>query len=164
MKEHNWVGHLTKKCRYNEYSEENAYLVTDYWFANYGVAVLGKKNCIKVETKINEQIPRSLIQRFENEERKQGITNFLCTVRKLIFSNGNCCLELNEEYFGRVSRDTMIMVMIYNADNELIGLDHCLKIEKDFQCKGTLYDHLYIPADEYISKIAVRLTPCPPEE
>lgn len=164
LKEHNWGWYLTKKCRYNEYSEENAYLVTDYWFANYGVAVLGKKNCIKAETKINEQIPGSLIQRFENEERKQGITNFLCTVRKLIFSNGDCCLELNEEYFGRVSCDTIIMVMIYNADNGLIGLDHCLKIEKDFQGKGTLYDHLYIPADEYISRIAVRLTPCPPEE
>ena len=56
LKEHNWGWHLTKKCWYNEYSEENAYLVTDYWFANYGVAVLGKKNCIKAETKINEQI------------------------------------------------------------------------------------------------------------
>lgn len=164
LKEHNWGWHLTKKCRYNEYSEKNAYLVTDYWFANYGVAVLGKKNCIKAETKINEQIPGSLIQRFENEERKQGIINLLCTVRKLIFSNGNCCLELNGEYFGRISRDTMIRVMIYNADNELIGLYHCLKIEKDFQGKGTFYDHLYIPADEYISRIAVRLTPCPPEE
>lgn len=70
MKEHNWGWHLTKKCWYNEYSEENAYLVTDYWFANYGVAVLGKKNCIKAETKINEQILKPKKEESSNKHIK----------------------------------------------------------------------------------------------
>ena len=36
-------------------SEENAHWATDYWFVNYGVAVLGKKNSIQVEATPKEQ-------------------------------------------------------------------------------------------------------------
>ena len=50
--------------------KENAYLVTDYWFANYGVAVLGKKNCIKAETKINEQILKPKKEESSNKHIK----------------------------------------------------------------------------------------------
>ena len=53
LKEHNWGWH--------------AYLVTDYWFANYGVAALGKKNCIKAETKINEQILKPKKEKSEKQ-------------------------------------------------------------------------------------------------
>lgn len=173
-------------------SEENARWATDYWFVNYGVAVLGKKNSIQIEEKPKEQtqqpkkeqpkkqtiappsevvsvkklqekekLPKSLIQRFESEEQKQGITDLRCSVMKDYTYERYCNLKITGEYFGKVSRYTLLMVMIYNANNELIEARFDEEIDQNFKGKRSFSITAQVPDDEYISRIVVRLTPDP---
>lgn len=173
-------------------NEDHARWAADYWFDNYGVAVLGKTNRIQIEVKPKvrtrqqpnlrppkqtttppagvvsvkklkekEKLPKALIQRFESEEQKQGITDFRCSVVKDYTCDRYCVLKITGEYFGKVSRYTLIMVMFYNANNELIEALFDEVIDDDFEGKRAFSMTAQVPNDECISKIVVRLTPDP---
>lgn len=173
-------------------SEDYARWATNYWFDNYGVAVLGKVNRIQIEVKPQtqtkqppktqapkqtiappagiisvkklqekEKLPKALIQRFESEEQKQGITDLRCSIVKDYTYDRYCNLKITGEYSGKASRYTLIMVMIYNANDELIEARFGEKIDQDFKGKRTFSMIAQVPNDEYISRVVVRLTPDP---
>ena len=113
----------------------------------------------KVELK--EKLPKSLIQRFPDEEQRQGISNFRCSITKDYSFRGYCHLKLTGELTGNIPRYTLLMIMVYNANNELIGASFDEKIEQNLNGKKTLSVTVQTPNDEYISRIVVRFVPDP---
>lgn len=172
-------------------SEENARWALDYWFNNYGTDVLKKANNVKVEQrplqreatpatvpkayvetppagivsvkdlKEDEKLPKGLIQRFVSEEQKLGITNFRCSIVNSYVYDRYVNLKITGEYTGKVSQYIVMMVIIFNANNEMIEACFNEKIDHNFNGKGTFSFIAQVPKDEYVSRIVVRFIPDP---
>lgn len=169
-------------------SEDNAKWVIDYWFSEYGVAVCGKlyekpeqqKEPVKkksvpmpIQQKVpttadgfvdisqlnaGEKIPKSMVEIITDSCPVANITSFTCSVRRDYQYDGITSLKFTGEYTGSCSQYVLVMMMVYNANNELIGYEDSKKIEKDFSGKGSFSETVRVPTDEYISKAVVRLT------
>lgn len=109
----------------------------------------------------DEKLPKDLIVRYPAEEQKIGITDFKCSVRKEYDCNNYVYLKITGEYSGKVNKYILLVFMIYNANGQLIGADFDEEIDNDFHGQKTFSTSVQVPIDEYISKIAIRLTPDP---
>lgn len=109
----------------------------------------------------NEKLPKSLIQRFPNEEKKNGITDLRCSIFKEYSSDRHSTLKVIGEYSGKCSKYTLKVIMIYNANDELIDADFNESIDENFSGKKTFTHYMQVPNDEYISKVVIRFLPDP---
>ena len=89
------------------------------------------------------------------------LSSFIYAVRKGYTNNdnGTTWLDFTGEYTGTCKRYTLILMMIYNANNNLIGFNERPSIPKDFKGTAAFSESIYIPSDEYISKICIKLLP-----
>ncbi len=171
-------------------SEHNAKIAIDYWVSEYGVAVLGKKaecssssdagnsqhhthlppnnlsatpyEVVSVKKlKENEKISKKLIKRNITEEHKHGITDINLTVKCESIYEKYVNLKITGEYLGASKKYLLIVLMIYNANNELIEACFGEDIDDDFNGRQPFSILAQVPVDEYISKIELRLTPDP---
>mgnify|MGYP004550615039 CR=1 FL=1 len=109
----------------------------------------------------HEKIPKSFIQRNVASEQKYGITNFRCAVFKDYEWDRYWNFKVTGEYSGKVSRYLLIVIKVYNANNEMMDAAFDYKISSDFSGKQSFQTTLQIPNDEYISKIDTRIIPDP---
>lgn len=172
-------------------SPENASWATTYWLTCYGVQVLGKEIDVLIEKPIqkpnqektpksspvlppkaegflsiakmaeHEKIPKDKIERYPDIENKFGITDFRCAISKDYDYERYCSFKVTGEYIGKSSKYLLIVIMLYNANNELIGAGFGEEIDQGFKGRATFSTSLQAPTDEYISKAIVRLTPDP---
>lgn len=166
-------------------SESNAEWAVDYWFTEYGgslgkcyrsnKATEGKTNTTSAVSqkseainKLNgflcldslnngEKIPKSLMEIILMKDANAFITSLNCVVRKTsAWHDEETCLKVTGEYAGRTNKHLLIMVMVYNAENTLIGYCCRVQIRKGFDGEAAFEDMVFVPRDEQISKIVVR--------
>lgn len=167
-------------------SENNAEWAVDYWFTEYGVGSLGKnyrKNklaepntstarttpkkstakksipgILRLEDMDNgEKIPKSMMEIILTREATAFIASMNCVVRKTsAWHDEETCLKVAGEYAGTTNEHLLIMVMVYNAENTLIGYCCRTQIRKGFDGEAAFEDMIFVPSDEQISKIVVR--------
>ena len=163
-------------------SEENADWTVDYWCTCYGTAVCRKHynklkdgnnaQCHLPPTSSNsfidvskltdkEKFPKSIFTVDIAATEYVKLSSFIYAVRKGYTNNdnGTTWLDFTGEYTGTCKRYTLILMMIYNANNNLIGFNERPSIPKDFKGTAAFSESIYIPSDEYISKICIKLLP-----
>lgn len=166
-------------------SEENADWVIDYWFTEYGTKVCGKSyqkpdthevrrthlssveikrkapmtNMIIDIAKLNEgeKIPKEIIEINTDVSRDVNITSLNCAVRKDYQYDDRAIFKFTGEYEGKSNRYVLIIMMIYNANNELIGYEDDVTIDEEFQGQATFSETVQVPGDEYISRIVLKM-------
>lgn len=106
---------------------------------------------------VGEKVPKNRIEIITSLGSGVNITSLTCAVRKDYELQGHTSMKFTGEYSGSSSRYVLIFLMLYNANNELIGYDDDTKIHKDFSGQGSFSETVYVPSDEYISKAVVRL-------
>lgn len=109
----------------------------------------------------DEKLPKEIIVRDIEEEKKYGITDLKCAVYRSYVYDRYMNLKINGEYSGRVSAYTLMMFLVYNGNDELIEARFDEKIPNDFKGKKTFSQTIQVPLDEYISRITVRFIPDP---
>ncbi len=105
----------------------------------------------------NEKLPKDRVVLYPADNLQLGITNFRAAVIKDFESDGICWFNINGEYEGKTKKYLIIVVMVYNANNELIGTCFDEQIDEKFNGRKTFSASLKVPNDEYISKVEVRL-------
>ena len=106
---------------------------------------------------VGDKIPKNRIEIITSLGSGVNITSLTCSVRKDYERQGHTSMKFTGEYSGSSSKYVLIFLMLYNANNELIGYDDDTKIRKDFSGQGSFSETVYVPSDEYISKAVVRL-------
>lgn len=109
----------------------------------------------------DEKLPKEIIVRDIEEEKKYGITDLKCAVYRSYVYDRYMNLKINGEHSGRVSAYTLMMFLVYNGNDELIEARFDEKISNDFKGKKTFSQTIQVPLDEYISRITVRFIPDP---
>lgn len=109
----------------------------------------------------DEKLPKEIIVRDIEEEKKYGITDLKCAVYRSYIYDRYMNLKINGEYSGRVSAYTLMMFLVYNGNDELIEARFDEKIPNDFKGKKTFSQTIQVPLDVYISRITVRFIPDP---
>lgn len=109
----------------------------------------------------SEKLPKSIIEHFPKDEQMRGITDFKCSVTKDYGYGNYCNLKLTGELVASMSQYTIMMIMVYNGNNELIGADFDEELSKDFKGKKTFSIEVKVPSDEYISRISIKFAPDP---
>lgn len=163
-------------------SDENADWVIDYWFSEYGMGVCGKTYkksivkkanvsyasekkkiqlpagmCVNIsKLKDGEKLPKEII---DKKLRCDGvdIQSMNCSIRKDFEYNGVTTLKFTGEYAGSSKYYVLIMVTLYNANDELVAFSSDEEIAENFRGQASFSDTIRVPSDEYISKAVVRL-------
>lgn len=113
------------------------------------------------DIKENEKLPKDIILRNLDEEKKFGITDLKCAVFRDYSYDRYTYLKLNGEYNRKTSKDTLILFLVYNGNGGLIEASFDETISDKFKGKKTFSKSLQVPTDEYISKITIRFVPEP---
>lgn len=106
----------------------------------------------------NDKIPESFIIRVEKAERKYGISDINCSVRKVeSWSDDLNEIKISGEVtLGKNSNTLLIHLMVYNDDDKLIAYNADNNIYKNE--KSSIFDEqLMIPKNEKISAIYLRV-------
>lgn len=109
------------------------------------------------QMKEGEKIPKSMVEIITDSCGMANITSLTCSVRRDFQYNGHTSFKFTGEYSGKCNQYVLIMMMLYNANDELIGYNDQKKIEKNFSGQGSFSEKVQVPTDEYISKAVVRL-------
>lgn len=104
-----------------------------------------------------EKLPKSIILHNVQEERNNGLNSFTCAAYCSSYGGNTKSLHINGEYSGKMSRDVIILILIYNANDELIEANFSEKIEKSFKGKRTFSQLMIVPCDEFISRISFKI-------
>lgn len=115
--------------------------------------------CLKLEDIDNgEKIPKSLMRIVLLQETNAFISSLNCVIRKDFTSKrtGETCLKVTGEYAGKTDEHLLIMIMIYNAENTMIGFTCGEQIRKGFNGEAAFEDSVKVPSDERISRIVIR--------
>ena len=169
-------------------SKENAEWTVDYWFSQYGVEICDKTyiNSYKVQdglannvdnaisTRIShlteervldiskltngEKIPKDMVETHLYVGTSAAISSISCIVRKSDERDDGTFMSFAGEYTGKSNKNLLILVMVYNAYNELIGYSGENTIDEGFNGCGAYSNYIFLPKDEYISKVVVRIT------
>jgi len=108
-----------------------------------------------------EKLPKWVFKRYPKDEEQNGITEFRCSASKAYQSDRYTDIKVTGELHGKTTRYTLMIFLVYNANEELIETNYKEKLDDDFDGKKTFSVTLQVPSDEYVSKIAVRFIPDP---
>lgn len=167
-------------------SEKNAEWAINYWFEKYGVAVCNKSRqdvrkplfpCKSApiftpqalngfidisKLKDGEKIPKSFITTDLNVGDDIKLTHFSYSARKIDdYSDEFTVLKFTGEYTGKCVRCVLMLIMLYNANDNLIAVENRTGIDKNFSGTETFSVRIFVPKDEYLSKIVIKLVPDP---
>ncbi len=113
--------------------------------------------------KTHDKLPKSIIERDYNEEQRLGIQSLNFAIR-VVFDLWNDCytgLEITGEYEAYTQQSVIMLVMIYNDYDELIGFTSSLEIDAKCKVKKSFSMHVDVPHDEKIARITARWIPDP---
>ena len=109
----------------------------------------------------NDKLPKGIIRRIPEEEQRNGVTDLKFSVFKDYTSGRYTALKVIGEYTAKCTQYTIMYILVYNANNELIDASFDEKLSNDFSGKKTFTKYLQVPIDEYVSKVLIRFTPDP---
>ena len=107
--------------------------------------------------KEDEKLPKEIIEIVGCNDSNVNIQSLTCSLRKGYVHNNIANLKITGEYNGSSSKYVLIMMMVYNANNELVGFNSNVKINNKFNGTNTFSEDIRIPEDEFVSKVVVRL-------
>lgn len=105
-----------------------------------------------------EKLPKSMIQRITEAEEEYYIDDISLTVTNDGgFGDEDSIKVVGEITSGGLKEDVVIFIMVYNAEDELIGTSFGERIDQD-ECNGfaSFSDNVYLPKGETIAKVIVR--------
>ena len=104
-----------------------------------------------------EKLPKEIIDTNLRCVGGVDIQSMNCSIRRDFEYNGVTTLKFTGEYVGSSKYYVLIMVMLYNANDELVAFSSDEEIDKNFNGQASFSDSIQVPSDEYISKAVVRL-------
>ena len=106
----------------------------------------------------DEKFPKERVVLYPDEYQVLGVTNFKATVYKDYESDGYAYFAIKGEYDGKTSNRLIIVPMIYNAANELIGASFKEVIKDKIRSHKTYSQSVKVPNNEFISRVEIRIT------
>ena len=159
-----------------------------FWIDQYAVDYLQKKRCRIEEPAVGEHEkgeadtvegissdlpPISVLDLNEGDKidkryiitelaglSENGLSLFKFAIRRKGEQDVEAYFEILGEYEGRAEKGLLLMLMVYNADNELIGAE-CRNIGDESKGRNTFSAWVHVPMDEQISRIRVRVNEDP---
>ena len=107
--------------------------------------------------KLYEKLPKERIERYPDIERKFGIKEMKCSVSRGERFDWDCHTEnllVRGELSGRLPKDILLLVMIFNGQGEMIEYNQ-IPIYHGEKSESFSED-ISIPKDETISKVIIR--------
>lgn len=162
-------------------SADNAEWTVDYWFSTYGVEVCKKKYARYYKNHLSNKedltqrdeginvsklragakLPEERIEKIIDLSNEIGTVKVKCTARRGYVSGGTTSIDFDGEIYAQINQDILMVIMLYNACNELMAFDSDFVISKT--CNGNHFFSisLRVPSDECISKAVVRIMIAP---
>ena len=110
---------------------------------------------------VNDKLPKNVIVHDPTEARKNGITRLKYTATLTSINERYVDLKITGEYNVRTSKYRLMMLLVYNENDELISADFSKKIDKDSSGSKSFSIKIEVPKDESISRISIRFIPDP---
>lgn len=154
------VDLCNKSYRERKVITENPKILTREEF----LALTKKETSLAVNTvsiakmKDGEKLRKSFVEVDLGNKKGIRLTDLTCSIIKEWSYEGEATIKYVGEYKGSCSKHALIIVMLYNANGELIGYDADETISDDFKGTGSYSDKIYVPNDEHISKVKVKVT------
>jgi len=121
--------------------------------------VVGTEEISAIEEK--GKLSKERIVLFPDEYQKLGITNFRATVIKNYSYDDTSSFSVNGEYDGKTKKRLLIIIMVYNGQNELIGADFDERINENIRSHKTYSTSITLPNYENISRVEVKIVKDP---
>lgn len=117
--------------------------------------VVGAEEISAIEEK--GKLSKERIVLYPEEYQTLGITNFRATVIKDYSYDDTSSFMVNGEYDGKTKKRLLIVIMVYNSQNELIGADFDERINENIRSHKTYSTSLTLPNYENISRVEVKI-------
>lgn len=104
-----------------------------------------------------DKIPKERIVLWHDEYQALGITNFRATAIKNDGYGGVAVFAINGEYSAKTNEQLLIVLMVFNSFNEMIGAGFDERIEEGEKKRKTYSTNVTVPDNEQISRIEVRI-------
>ena len=105
----------------------------------------------------NGKLSKERIVLFPDEYQKLGITNFRASVIKDYVYDETSRFLVNGEYDGKTKKYLLIIIMVYNEQNELIGVDFDERIKDKIRSHKTYSASVTLPNYENISRVEIKI-------
>ena len=109
----------------------------------------------------DEKFPKERVLLHPEEYQVQGVSNFKATVYKDYESDGYAFFAVKGEYDGKTSDRLIIISMVYNAENELIGASFKEVIKAKIRSHKTYSQSVKVPNNEFVSRVEVKIAKDP---
>ena len=104
-----------------------------------------------------DKLPKERFVLLPEEYLKFGVTNFKATAIKDSAYTGEAKFMINGEYDAKTKECVVVIFMVFNANNELIGASFDEEIEEEKKRHKTYSTTVAVPTNESISRIEVRM-------
>lgn len=105
----------------------------------------------------DEKLPKDRIVLYHDEYKTHGVTNFRTTAVKGSGWREDVYFDITGEFDAKTKNCLLMVIMIFNANDELIGVDFDERIEEERKRHKTYSTRISLPNDEHISRIEVRI-------
>ena len=110
------------------------------------------------ELQKNDKIPAKMIKYHVKDNKKLGIEKLKCVIRVNFSYDNNTNFDVVGDHSGENTEQLVVLAMIYNGNNQLIGMKSDAKISAGFTGRDTFtIEYLEAPIDETISYIDIRV-------
>ena len=107
------------------------------------------------------KLSKDRIVLYHDEYQKLGITNFRATVIKDYAYDNTVTFMVNGEYDGKTKKRLLIIIMVFNGQNELIGTDFDERINERIRSHKTYSTSVTLPSNENIARVEVKIVKDP---
>ena len=105
----------------------------------------------------DEKLPKDRIVLYHDEYKTYGVTNFRTTAVKGSGWREDVYFDITGEFDAKTKNCLLMVIMVFNAKDELIGVDFDERIEEERKRHKTYSTRISLPNDERISRIEVRI-------
>lgn len=105
----------------------------------------------------DEKLPKDRIVLYHDEYKTYGVTNFRTTAVKGSGWREDVYLDITGEFDAKTKNCLLMVIMVFNSNNVLIGVDFDERIEEERKRHKTYSTRISLPVDENVSRIEVRI-------
>lgn len=105
----------------------------------------------------DEKLPKDRIVLYHDEYKTYGVTNFRTTAVKGSGWREDVYFDITGEFDAKTKNCLLMVIMVFNENNELIGVDFDERIEEERKRHKTYSTRISLPNDENVSRIEVRI-------
>lgn len=121
--------------------------------------IVGAEAISSIEEK--GKLSKDRIVLYHDEYQTLGITNFRATVIKDYAYDDTATFKVNGEYDGKTKKRLLIIVMVFNSQNELIGADFDERINEKIRSHKTYSTSVTLPSNENIARVEIKIVKDP---